>query len=147
MTVLARSRDSERGAVAAEFALLLPAFLAVVGSIFFAGWLGTVKTILDHGAREGAHFATIRDPESPGDYPSEAAVTAEVEATTPLLSPTSVTLTTSDAGTGRNAPVRVTVTYEVPNPVSALLAPLAIFGVPLPDGSITVTSSAEERFE
>lgn len=130
----------ERGAAAAETALLLPVLLALVGAVAFAGWLGTVRTIIDHGARAGARFAAVPGGEDLRIYPDEAAVFGAVDDATPMITPSSVRLVSSSSA--RNAPVSVEVTYEVANPVGALLAPIGVDA-----STITVVSRAEVRRE
>jgi len=144
---MTRLRSEQRGAAVVEFALVLPLFLAVVGLIVFGGWLGVVKTILDRGAHEGARYASIPSAANLRAYPTDAEVFQAVETSTPLLSPSTVTVTPG-TGAGRGAPFKVVVTYEVDNPVFALFAPLRAFGwggdVPR---TLTITSEAEVRRE
>ncbi len=137
----------QRGAAVIEFVLVLPAFLAVVGLILFGAWLGVVKTILDHGAREGARYAAIPSSADLRSYPSDAQVTAAVEQSTPLLSPSGVTVTSGTGGAARSAPFKVQVEYSVPNPVYVLFAPLRAFGWGDVSSTITVISEAEMRRE
>ncbi|MGH2723198.1 MAG: TadE/TadG family type IV pilus assembly protein [Actinomycetota bacterium] len=140
--------DGERGAATVEFVLVLPVLLALVGTVMFGGWLATVRTILEHGATEGARYASVPTTPDLRTYPAEGAVAARVDEVTPLISPTSVQVTSSFAGAARNAPVTVRATYSVPNPVAVLLAPLEALGWsdPVPD-TITVSASAQGRRE
>jgi Flp pilus assembly protein TadG len=139
---------SERAAATLEFALILPIFLAVIGTVIFAGWLGTVKAILEHGASEGVRYAAIPSSADLRSYPTDPQVVAEVDAATPLLTPTGVQVESLDAGLIRGAPVGVRVTYQVQNPVALLFAPLELLGwsEPVPD-SLTVTAYARTRRE
>lgn len=141
MTVL----RSERGVATIELVFALPILLAAVGTLLFASWLGTMKTILDHGAREGARFASIPVSSDLRSYPDLAAVSQAIDEATPLLTPTTVAV---ENGGGRNAPLRVLVTYEVTNPVAVLLAPLRAFGFAgsIPE-TLTLRSEAEVRTE
>ena len=144
---MTRLRSEQRGAAVIEFALVLPLFLAVVGLVLFGGWLGVVKTILDRGAQEGARYASIPSSANLRGYPSDAEVFQAVETSTPLLTPSTVTVT-SPSGATRGAPFKVVVTYLVDNPMYVLAAPLRAFG--WGDGvpqSLTITSESEVRRE
>lgn len=142
----ARMRD-QRGATVLEFALVLPILLGAVGLVLFGGWLGVAKAVMDHGAREGARYASIPSTADLRGYPNDAAVAAAVDAATPLLSPTGVRVESGAGGAARFAPLTVTVTYEVANPVRFLLAPLAAFGWGEASPTLTITSEAEARRE
>jgi Flp pilus assembly protein TadG len=137
----------QRGAAVLEFALVLPIFLAVIGLLLFGGWLGVIKTVLDHGAREGARYAAIPASSDLRTYPTLQEVTAEVERSTPLLSPSQVTVASGAGGASRAAPLKVTVTYEVANPFFVLFAPLRLIGVDGVSSTLTITSEAEVRRE
>jgi len=141
-------RHPERGASAVEFALVLPIFLAVVGTLAFGAWVGTARAIIEHGASEGVRYASIPSSADLRTYPSDPEVVAKVEEATPLLTPTSVQVLSMDAGIIRGAPVAVRVTYEVPNPAAPLLSALEAIGVmdPSPD-AITLTAYARVRRE
>ncbi len=144
---MTRLRSEQRGAAVVEFALVLPIFLAVVGLVLFGGWVGVAKTILDRGAQEGARYASIPSSANLRAYPTNAEVFQAVDTSTPLLTPSTVTIT-SPSGSTRGAPFKVVVTYEVANPVYALFAPLRAFGwgeeIP---STLTISSEAEVRRE
>lgn len=142
-----RLTRGERGAAVVEFVLVLPVFLAAVGLVLFGAWVGVVKTIIDHGAREGALYAAIPSSADLRSYPTTAQVAAEVDRTTPLVSPTNVTVTNGVAGVGRAAPFKVRVEYQVTNPAYVLFAPLRVFGWGEVSETLTVTSEAEMRRE
>jgi Flp pilus assembly protein TadG len=142
-----RATRDERGAATVEFALVLPIFLALIGMVAFAGWLGAIKGILEHGATEGARFAAVPASADLRTYPSSGAVADRVDAATPLITPTSTQVESSPAGAARNAPVTVRLTYQVTNPVAVLLAPLRAFGWGAVPDAITVTASAKTRRE
>jgi Flp pilus assembly protein TadG len=142
-----RLRTEQRGATVLEFALVLPVFLGVAGLVLFGAWLGVSKAILDHGAREGAKYAAMPSSVDLRSYPGDAEVTAEIERSTPLLSPTGVTVLSGAGGQSRNAPFTVRVSYQVPNPLFPLFAPLRLFGVDGISGTLTITSEAEGRRE
>lgn len=161
-----RELRSQRGAATVELVLVFPIFLAIVATILFAGWVGAVKGVLDHGVREGARYASIPCSEDLRAYPDDPRTTADsetgaqpasetdpcpgspeveevVDRKTPMLTPTDVNV----SGGGRNAPVTVTATYEVPNPFAWMLTPLELFGVDGPSSTLTLTSTAEGRRE
>lgn len=163
MARLRRLREGGGGATV-EFALVFPIFIAIIATVMFVGWLGAVKGILDHGVREAARYVSVPCSADLRAYPDdprtvkEAAGTADdpcpgstevaevVEKATPLLSvaPADVTVT---GGGSPNAPVTVTVSHSVPNPLAVLLAPLELFSVTDVPGSITLESSTEVRRE
>ncbi|HEX9697018.1 MAG TPA: TadE/TadG family type IV pilus assembly protein [Actinomycetota bacterium] len=141
-----RAINPQRGAATVEAAFALPIFLALVGCVAFAGWLGAMQTVLTHGTREGARLAAIPASEDLRVYPDQDAVRDAVEDATPLLSPTDVRLIEEPGA--RNAPLRVEATYDVANPVAVLLAPLRAIGIAgdIP-ARITLRASAEVRRE
>jgi Flp pilus assembly protein TadG len=142
-----RLRHGQRGATVLEFALVLPVFLAFAGLVLFGAWLGVVKTILDHGAREGARYAALPSSADLRSYPSAGEVLARVNDTTPMLDPSKVTVTPGAGGNARSAPFSVQVEYRVTNPFRVLFAPLRIFGWDGPAETLTVTAEAEARRE
>ncbi|MEX2458019.1 MAG: TadE/TadG family type IV pilus assembly protein [Actinomycetota bacterium] len=143
-----RLHGEQSGAAVLELALVLPVVLGVVGLILFGGWLGVVKTILDHGAREGARHAAIPSSADLRSYPTQAEVAAAVEDATPWLSPTGVSVTSGAGGAARFAPVKVVVTFDVANPFYALFAPLRAFGWGEDvSPTLTISSEAEVRRE
>jgi Flp pilus assembly protein TadG len=142
-----RVHRDQRGATVLEFALILPVFLAVAGLVLFGAWLGVVKTVMDHGAREGARFASLPASTDLRSYPTSGEVSSRVEDATPLFSPTNVTVTAGTGGGSRSGPFKVSVEYNVPNPFSVLFAPLRAFGWDGPSEQLTITSEAEMRRE
>jgi Flp pilus assembly protein TadG len=144
---LRTSRSREHGAATVEFVLLLPIFLALIGTVIFAGWVGAVKAIIEHGASEGVRYAAVPASTDLRTYPNSAAVSAWVEDVTPLISPTSTQVLSGASGAARNAPVTVQVTYDFPNPAAALLSPLEVFGVDGPSDTFTLTATARARRE
>lgn len=143
-----RTARNEHGAAAVELVLLLPAFLALVGLVLMAGWLGLIRVVLDHGAREGLRVASIPVGDDLRSWPTPAEVGAAVEAATPLISPTSVTSSGAGPNPTGNEPLEVTVVYEVSNPVAVLLAPLAAIGLDqIVNPDIRIVSRAGGRRE
>ena len=142
-----RSRRDERGAAVVEFVLIFPFALALIALVLFAGWLGLTRVILDHGARETARSMSIPTQNDLRTYPDDAYLAQVADAATPLITPTAVT-SNSGATPSRNAPLEVTVTYQVTNPVSMLFAPFELLGFDnsIPD-ALTLTSTGKARRE
>ena len=145
--VPARENDNEKGAATVEFILVFPLVLALIALVLFAGWLGLTVVILEHGAREGARALALPSNASLQTYPDDAYLTEVVDAATPLITPTAVT-SDQDSPRSGNSPLRVTVTYQVANPVAVLLSPLELLGFdnPAPD-TLTISSTAKGRHE
>ena len=141
-----RRASEEHGAATVEFVLVFPLALALIALVLFAGWLGLTQVVLEHGAREGARAVSIPLASNLRTYPDDAQLAELVDQATPLISPTSVTSSGSNAA--RNAPVEVTVTYQVANPVAALLSPLTLLGFenPVPP-TFTLTATSKARRE
>ena len=99
----------DRGAVAVEFALIVPLLLLLVVGIAEAGRLYHVQTVLSGAARDGVRVMALQDS------PAAARAAAKASATGLALtdaqvavSPTTCTATRTPAGTAT-----VTVTYRV----------------------------------
>lgn len=132
------------GFAAVELVLVLPLLLALIGAVLFTGWLGMARSVLDRGVHAGLRAAMV--PTSPDlrSYATVEAVAARVDDATPLLTPSSVTVT--PAAGQPNGQVTVAATYTVTNPVAVLLAPLRVVGVSLP-ATLTLSASATGRRE
>lgn len=143
----ARGDSNERGAVVVEFVLVFPFALALIALVLFAGWLGLTRVILDHGARETARSMSIPTQSDLRAYPDDAYLAQIADAATPLITPTAVASNPA-AMPSRNAPLEVTVTYEVTNPVSILLAPFELLGFEnSAPKTLTLTSTGKARRE
>lgn len=134
----------EEGVAAVELALVLPILLAVIGGVLFAGWLGMTRAVLEHGVQAGLRAATVPISADQRSYPTADAVATKVDDATPLITPSTVTVTPATGVPNDN--VTVAATYTVANPAAVLLAPLRIIGVDLP-ASLTLSASATGRRE
>jgi uncharacterized membrane protein YoaK (UPF0700 family) len=127
----AGSRD--RGAVAVEFALLLPLLLLILFGIIDFGRAINAEITLTQAAREGARLAAL-------GY-STSAVTSRTQSAATGLSNVTVTVSSScptGAGAGVDAIVQVSYVYSFITPVGAIAS---MFGSAT-FGSSTLTLSA-----
>jgi Flp pilus assembly protein TadG len=105
----------DRGAVAVEFALLLPLLLLIVFGIVDFGRALNAQVTLTQAAREGARLVALSQPNVVGR--TQAAATG--------LSGVTVTVVTScpaGAGPGVNATVRLTYSFSFVTPIGAIAA-------------------------
>ena len=105
-------RLNERGAVAAEFALLLPVILLILlGTIEF-GMIMYSRELITNASREGARAGIIQV--SP--KPTAGAITtiATTYLTGTGIKPADVTITVTGAGGVNPATLTVTATYRYP---------------------------------
>ena len=126
----------DRGAVAVEFALLLPLLLLIVFGIIDFGRALNAQITLTQAAREGVRVASVGG--------TSAAVTTRTQnAALPLLTPVAVTVTTCaiNAGVGVDAKVVASYIFTFITPVGAFAAMFgsATFG----SSTLTLTSTAE----
>ncbi|WP_427019319.1 TadE/TadG family type IV pilus assembly protein (plasmid) [Pseudarthrobacter sp. P1] len=105
-----KSRDSERGAVAVEFALLLPVLLLLVLGIMEFGRAYNVQISASNAAREGARYVAVNYSQT--GY-SDAKAAGVALAAGPSL-PAGTTATVSFS-TGKVCAAGVTVTVKVMN--------------------------------
>lgn len=97
---------SERGAVAVEFALVLPVLLALVLGIVEFGRAYNAQISVTHAAREAARTMAVKD-----NWP-QAQQAARNAA--PSLNSASMTLARTPASCASGATVTVTVRYTLP---------------------------------
>lgn len=103
-----RGQCGERGAVAVEFALILPILLVLVLGIFEFGRLYNLQISVTNAAREGARVMAItKDP--------AAARAAAIEAAPSVNNPEiqAGDITFSPAACANGAQMKVTITYSV----------------------------------
>ena len=133
------SRDTprDRGAVAIEFALLLPVLLLLLFGIIDFGRALNASITLTQAAREGARLAAVADAN--GVPNTSATVTTRTQAAAPGLTGVAVAVTTCpvNAGAGVNAVVRAQFAFRFVTPV----APIArMFGATIaPAMNLTAT--------
>ena len=95
----------DRGAVAVEFALVVPVLLLIVFGIIDFGRALNAQIVLTGAAREGVRLAALGE--------SNAAVQAAVTAAAPDLSGVTATVESNcPPGAGPNANARVEVSYN-----------------------------------
>jgi Flp pilus assembly protein TadG len=125
-----RSRNrkaSDRGSVAVEFALVLPALLLILFGIIDFGRALNAQISLTGAAREGARLAAL-------GYPN-AAVQARVAAAAPSLSGVTTTVVAScpaGAGPTANAQVDVSSSFSFITPIGAIISYMGGSGLGAP---------------
>ncbi|MBN2575343.1 MAG: pilus assembly protein [Deltaproteobacteria bacterium] len=132
-----RTRKTDRGAAAVEFAIVLPLFLTLVlGTIDF-GYFLYVSEVVTNAAREGARAGSVADPNT-GDPVGDADVAAKKYLEYANLNIPEVTVTPQLGSVqSPNDSIGVTVTY----PARSLTGFLsAIFEYAFPAGTRQVTS-------
>lgn len=108
-------KAQDRGSVAVEFALVLPALLLILFGIIDFGRALNAQISLTGAAREGARLVAL-------GYPN-AAVQARVVAAAPSLSGVTVTVAAScppGAGPTANAQVDVSYSFSFITPIGAV---------------------------
>lgn len=123
----ARQELNERGAIAAEFAILLPLLLTVVlGTIEF-GMMMYGREVVTNAAREGARAGIVLGP--PKRTAGEITAIANAYLTNTGITVASVTFNPSGAGGASPATLTVAATYRYP-----FLFPYipSILGIPNP---------------
>ncbi len=125
-----KRRQSERGTVALEFALLLPVVLLLVGTMIITGMRGVYSALAVHEARIAAREASIRKDQSTSlRYPSSSPYPSETDICNPsersLAFPGSILIQCEVRNLSKNLSqgdgdvVTVTLTYEL-RPLTAL---------------------------
>jgi Flp pilus assembly protein TadG len=105
-------RLNERGAVAAEFALLLPVILLILFGTIEFGMIMYSREVITNASREGARAGIIQV--SP--KPTAGAITtiATTYLTGTGINPANVTITVTGAGGANPATLTVAATYRYP---------------------------------
>ena len=105
-------RLNERGAVAAEFALLLPVILLILFGTIEFGMIMYSREVITNASREGARAGIVQV--SP--KPTAGAITtiATTYLTGTGINPADVTITVTGAGGVNPATLTVTATYRYP---------------------------------
>ncbi|MCW2738157.1 TadE/TadG family type IV pilus assembly protein [Nocardioides sp.] len=123
-----RRRGGERGAVAVEFALLMPILLALVAGMIDAGFAINRYTMLNNAAREGVRAASLGQTSAEvtavvNKYLGDSGVTATTVSLT-CQKPNSTTPCASwTAGKASGGTAILTITYSHPwiTPVPGLM--------------------------
>lgn len=138
MTICLRKLN-ERGAVAAEFALLLPAFLLILFGIIEFGMLMYGREVVTNAAREGARAGIVQGP--PKRTSGEITTIANNYLTGTGINQADVTFT--PAGVGLASPNMLTVTAVYNYNFLIPYIP-AVVGIPNP---LVITTQAVMRHE
>jgi Flp pilus assembly protein TadG len=109
MARMSRFLSDVRGAAAMEFALVAPAFVAVLIGIAQLGILFFANAGLNDALAEGARYATIYP------QPTEAQIKARINAKKFGLDPTRLTVSSFTYGTANSSNfATITMSYSVP---------------------------------
>jgi Flp pilus assembly protein TadG len=130
-----RPNRPDRGAVAVEFALLLPVLLLLLFGIIDFGRALNAQITLTQAVREGARLASV-------GATSTSVVSRTQDAATGL-SPVTVTVTSScpaGAGTGVDAVVQASYPFSFATPIGAIAG---MFGTPTFGSSLTLTAQGD----
>lgn len=136
---ISRVRRSDEGAAAVEFALVWCVFgLLLIGVIQFGAILSQYVQ-LSHAAREGARWASLRNP--------IATVQAQVRAASPFAAGSNITVSLDPTGATPGQTVVVTVTRAANTPVTGVISMLGGGSSAVPGGGITLRARAAQRVE
>ncbi|MBB5870955.1 hypothetical protein F4553_004334 [Allocatelliglobosispora scoriae] len=125
-----RSRTGDRGAAAAEFALVLPLLLLLVFGIIDFGRMINQQLTLTEGAREGSRLAVV----VPGS--SDSAIEARVRLVAADAHVVGPVTSCRNAAAGAQVTVTATKTFEFATPVGVFAA---FFGAGGVGGNFTMT--------
>lgn len=132
-------KQNDRGAVAAEFALLLPVFLLILFGIIEFGMLMYGREVVTNAAREGARAGIVQGP--PKRTSGEITTIANNYLTGTGINQADVTFT--PAGVGLTSPNMLTVTAVYNYNFLIPYIP-AVIGIPNP---LVITTQAVMRHE
>ena len=131
---------NERGAVAAEFALLLPVLLTILFGIIEFGMIMYSREVVTNAAREGARAGITQGP--PKLTTGQIITIADNYLTNTGINPASVTFSVVGAGLSNPNTLTVTATY----PYNFLISwiPAVVPGIPNP---LTIQAQTVMRHE
>lgn len=115
-----RRQDSERGAVAVEFALVLPLLLTIIFMIIELGHAYNVQISVTHAAREAARSMAVTQ------VWSEAVDAAQDSS--PSLNPADLSLTPNPAACSPGNTVEVRAQYPLPGLTGLMPAGITVTG-------------------
>ena len=149
MTIVARCRQSERGAELIEFALILPLLLAMLAGIVDFGRMFQRMEVTTNAAREGARLATLPGY-SQADVQSRVAAYMNAGIGTGAGARTTATRTfvniTPGGGGAQFQAAQVVVNYTdsylILGPIVALIG-----GNPATFGNVTLSATSTMRME
>jgi Flp pilus assembly protein TadG len=132
-------KRNERGAVAAEFALLLPVLLTILFGIIEFGMIMYSREVVTNAAREGARAGITQGP--PKLTTGQIIAIADNYLTNTGINPANVTFTVTGAGLINPNTLTVTATY----PYSFLIPWIpTVTGIPNP---LTIHAQTVMRHE
>jgi Flp pilus assembly protein TadG len=118
-------RNSDRGAAAVEFALVLPVLIVLILGIVEFGRVYNVQISITNAAREGARTMAIEN--SPADAQTAAILAAP--SVNPAISEGDVDVSPADCEAGETATVTITYTVELLSGYFGAQIPLTGTGV------------------
>jgi Flp pilus assembly protein TadG len=130
---------NERGAVAAEFALLLPVLLTILFGIIEFGMIMYGREVVTNATREGARAGIVQGP--PKRTEGEITTIANNYLTATGINPSDVTFTVTGEGLASPNSLTVTATY-----LYRFLIPYIPTVVGIPD-PLTITTQTVMRHE
>ena len=132
-------RLNERGAAAAEFALLLPVLLTILFGIIEFGMIMYGREVVTNAAREGTRAGIVQGP--PKRMAGEITTIANNYLTSTGINPADVTFTVAGEGLANPNTLTVTATY-----LYRFLIPYIPTVVGIPD-PLTITTQTVMRHE
>lgn len=132
-------KQNERGAAAAEFALLLPVLLTILFGIMEFGMIMYGREVVTNASREGARAGIIQVSPKPTSGQITTIATNYLTGTGIRLS--DVTIAVAGAGGARPAMLTVTATYRYPWLIPYIPT---VLGLPSP---LPITMSTTMRHE
>ncbi len=132
-----RKMEKEQGAVAVEFALLLPALLLLIVGMIQFGIIFNYYISVTHAAREGVRWAALHHVES---EVQQKAIDAAPSLKPPLVQSDITVSNPAPTIEDQGEPVTVTVSYQVPIDVPFMDS---FF----PGGYLTLVTKATQRIE
>lgn len=132
-------KQNERGAVAAEFALLLPVLLTILFGIIEFGMIMYGREVVTNASREGARAGIVQV--SPKPTSGDITTIATNYLTGTGINPSQVTISVAGAGGASPAMLTVTATYDYPWLIPYIPS---VLGLPSP---LPITMSTTMRHE
>ncbi|MEX5256458.1 TadE/TadG family type IV pilus assembly protein [Kocuria arenosa] len=115
-----KEQESERGAVAIEFALVLPLLLTIIFAIIELGHAYNVQISVTHAAREAARTMAVEQVWSD-------AITAAQDSS-PSLDPADLSLTPIPAACSPDATIEVRAQYPLPGLTGLMPSGITVTG-------------------
>lgn len=133
MNAVKPNKPNQAGAVAIEFALLAPLFLALVFGIVEFGYIMYAKSVITNASREGSRYGVIYSNPRPTSTQVEARVREYLTgASATINTNATVTVTGAAGASGSQLTVTVNLPYTfivLPNMVQGLTGNITLSGV------------------